>query len=339
MADKITWNDKVSLVTDPTIAEINKVTDDNMNEIKSVTNTNADELTEKIVYDESDITENTGLIIEEVPEGSNIPYINSEIAIGSTNEDNRPVWFKQSKNLFNKDKVIIGVLQSDGTLDARPQYLDYRTSDFINVKPNTEYTISRVYSGQDENLMRIGYYTNTETFINRPYSENNPWIITTPSNCYYIRLSYKQTSNSNIQFEKGSSATSYENYIEPSININGKDEYYTNDYSTAEQVIGEWINGKNIYRKCYEFTTLANAYNIESGKEQIISITGIIQRKDYTDIFVPVNGRANETAWATSFGNIQLGGTNRILFNYGESWTSTTFNKLTIILEYTKTTD
>ena len=112
-----------------------------------------------------------------------------------------------------------------------------------------------------------------------------------------------------------------------------------NEYSTTEQVVGKWINGKNIYRKCYEFTTLANFYNIESGKEQIISITGIIQRKDYTDIFVPVNGRANETAWATSFGNIQLGSTNRIVFNYGESWNSTTFNKLTIILEYTKTTD
>lgn len=76
MADKITWNDKVSLVTDPTIAEINKVTDDNMNEIKSVTNINADQLDETIVYDENDITTNTKALIKQ----GNYKYINSEIA-------------------------------------------------------------------------------------------------------------------------------------------------------------------------------------------------------------------------------------------------------------------
>ena len=102
MADKITWADKESLVTDPTIAEINKVTDDNMNEIKSVTNTNADELAEKIVYDEDDITENTGLIIEEVPEGSNIPYINSEIDNEYGTATNRGY----SQEYLNKHNVI-----------------------------------------------------------------------------------------------------------------------------------------------------------------------------------------------------------------------------------------
>lgn len=75
MADKITWADKESLVTDPTIAEINKVTDDNMNEIKSVTNTNADQLDETIVYDENNITTNTKALIKQ----GNYRYINSEI--------------------------------------------------------------------------------------------------------------------------------------------------------------------------------------------------------------------------------------------------------------------
>ena len=56
---------------------------------------------EVLIGEEEDITPQTKIIIEEVPEGSNIPYINSEIAIGSTNEDNRPVWFAKSRNLNN----------------------------------------------------------------------------------------------------------------------------------------------------------------------------------------------------------------------------------------------
>lgn len=42
---KIEYQNKVSIVNDPTIPEINKVTDNNMNEIKAVVNHNADELT------------------------------------------------------------------------------------------------------------------------------------------------------------------------------------------------------------------------------------------------------------------------------------------------------
>ena len=113
MADKITWANKVSLVTDPTIAEINKVTDDNMNEIKSVTNTNADELAEKIVYDEDDITENTGLIIEEMPEGSNIPYLNSEI-------DNE---YGTATNRGYSQEYINGIIESGS--NANGNYIKY----------------------------------------------------------------------------------------------------------------------------------------------------------------------------------------------------------------------
>ena len=41
---KIEYQNKVSIQTDPSVAEINKVTDSNMNEIKSVVNNNADEI-------------------------------------------------------------------------------------------------------------------------------------------------------------------------------------------------------------------------------------------------------------------------------------------------------
>ena len=44
MLSKITWEDKVSLSTDPSIDEENKITDDNMNQVKSVVNAAVDKL-------------------------------------------------------------------------------------------------------------------------------------------------------------------------------------------------------------------------------------------------------------------------------------------------------
>lgn len=113
--------------------------------------------------------------------------------------------------------------------------------------------------------------------------------------------------------------------------INSVDSKTT--YSTTETIVGTW-KGKPLYRKVYEFTSLSGNYTIDSFN-QIVSISGMIHRKDY-DIYIPVNGRHNDSGWATSFGNIQGTG---LAFIYGNSWNSTTFDKLTVIIEYTKTTD
>lgn len=266
MADKITWNDKVSLVTDPTIAEINKVTDSNMNEIKSVTNTNADELTEKIVYDESDITENTGLIIEEVPEGSNIPYINSEIAIGSTNEDNRPVWFKKSKNLFSSS-LELGTFSNEGVKSASST--NYRNATPIQVQPNTTYTFS--INGVSQKYA-LYYYNNTNTFINS--EDLTTGTFTTPANCYYINFRCfnadytSDFANLKLQIEEGSTATTYTDYIAPSI-IADNTEFYTKpEFKTGvvtwntTNVTGDsnkntWYKIGNIVIAILEFTPLS----------------------------------------------------------------------------------
>jgi len=239
MADKITWADKESLVTDPTIAEINKVTDDNMNEIKSVTNTNADELTEKIVYDESDITENTGLIIEEVPEGSNIPYINSEIAIGSTNEDNRPVWFKQGKNLFTDKRYIVNAsISSNGEIISGTYQLYY-----VPVVAGKTYSMATGTSNRQwvytftTNIPTIG-----ETGATRIVNSSATETFTVPTGYNYLVLRRTDSGGeviSNLMINEGTSVDTYEAYIPPSIIADN-----TEFYSQAE--IGENSNGKYI---------------------------------------------------------------------------------------------
>lgn len=268
MADKITWADKESLVTDPTIAEKNKVTDGNMNEIKSVTNTNADELTEKIVYDESDITENTGVLIEEVPEGSNIPYINSEVAIGSSNEDNRPVWFKQGKNLLNKNDTIGqagNYLDNTGEVQSGTDNL--RISNYIGIDAlKGNITCSGMINAMS--TPAICFYDINKTFISgESYGGVDTKTIAIPTNAFYFRTSFR-TTNTETQIEYGTTATTYEDYIAPSI-IADNTEFYTKpEFKTGAvtwnttNVTGDsskntWYKIGNIVIAILEFTPLS----------------------------------------------------------------------------------
>ena len=41
-------------------------------------------------------------------------------------------------------------------------------------------------------------------------------------------------------------------------NIKGKDGENFSIYSTNEQVVGKWINGKPIYRKCFKNVAFSN---------------------------------------------------------------------------------
>ena len=61
---------------------------------------------------------------------------------------------------------------------------------------------------------------------------------------------------SNIQLEQGSTATDYEEYIEPKIYVKNDNDVYEefiskeslDNYSTGEKRIGTWIDGKPLYR-------------------------------------------------------------------------------------------
>ena len=158
------------------------------------------------------------------------------------------------RNLYNENTDIIGyIINQSGNIVVTA---GYRTSQLIEVKPNNKYVVSRVFNSSSggEDLMRVAYYQSDGTFIERPNSADNPWIITTPSNCYYVRVSYnylKSTStvNSQVQLEIGE-ATPYTPY-----------KAFENEeiYSTNEIKIGKWIDGKDLYRKVIDFGALPNA--------------------------------------------------------------------------------
>ena len=119
-------------------------------------------------------------------------------------EDYR-VNFIKGKNLFNLNDITNGYYLDDNG-QPQEQSNSWYTNYYIKVEPNTNYTFSGGGTAK-----RVCYYQSNKTFISRTTSTNASYTITTPNNCYYVRIS-NANSTSNVQFEKGSTATTYEPY-------------------------------------------------------------------------------------------------------------------------------
>lgn len=137
------------------------------------------------------------------------------------------------KNLFD------GVLQN-GTLgqngQEQPQANRYR-SGFIRVLPNTTYC-----SSIDGTLKVLNFlfYDGNQNFISAIGSK----VVTTPSNCAYVRFFYDQTIlNVNLQFEFGSVATDYEPYTSSTLSL-PISTYFPNGMKSAGNVYDEWTPSK-----------------------------------------------------------------------------------------------
>jgi hypothetical protein len=124
---------------------------------------------------------------------------------------NRADYVGPKKNLFDKNSNIVAdaYLSSTGTIVTGPTPSEF-IGDYIKVKPSTTYTVSR--DGVD-GYMRIGYFGIDKTFVSRDLASFIPtYTFTTPSNCYYVRLSNEWSDLGSTQLELGSVATAYEPY-------------------------------------------------------------------------------------------------------------------------------
>lgn len=132
--------------------------------------------------------------------------------------------------------------------------------------------------------------------------------------------------------------------------VNAINEVNTNDirrstYTTSEQVIGKWIDGKPLYRKTITFTTMIKqneitsiAHNITNAKNIFIDfgasfMEANIGESDYLSYGLPLIGYENSTNDKVfcyvnpTYINFYANG------NWAENWTKH------ITLKYTKTTD
>lgn len=119
------------------------------------------------------------------------------------------------KNLYSSE-VVQGFYTADGNISASNTQI--RTTEYIEVKPNTIYTFSNT-----NNLVidRICYYNSSKTFIERGAYLNSGTFTTLNNNCKYIRFTMRASNGSNItpsslvkpMLEKSSTASTYEPYI------------------------------------------------------------------------------------------------------------------------------
>lgn len=112
----------------------------------------------------------------------------------------------EGKNLFNKATRTLDyyVNYTTGALSANTSY---DASDYISVLPNTEYT-------QNYSFM-FAFYDINKVFIsglNTVNTGNDVRTFTTPSNCYFVRLSITKIRLDTFQSEKGNTYTGYEPY-------------------------------------------------------------------------------------------------------------------------------
>ena len=229
MSELITYDDKIRLKSQ-NVSEKYKVTAEDMNEIKRVVNTNA---------------------TEGVSVGSEAPT------------DGRRVWFKKGKNLYNNALISANLNKARTTITYENEQIVMRTTgadayfgnivsvgnswsvqygQLISVEPNTNYTLSITNNVVDKNF--ITYYDENKVSIKIDYNQPYQVTFTTPNNAKYVSFRFgtvNSTSNGvykfNIQLEKGSTATTYEPYVEEGIYVDKK-EWYSKPKALYENMTG-----------------------------------------------------------------------------------------------------
>lgn len=116
-------------------------------------------------------------------------------------------------------------------------------------------------------------------------------------------------------------------------------------YSTTEQVIGTWIDGKPLYQKTFHITNLPNQTMVDephgiSNIGDIIDIRGVCHVKlsiDATNTFTPLP-RIQDNNQASQLLAIDVNNTNIRLKGRGFDFTYV-FDYVNVTIQYTKTTD
>lgn len=234
-----------------------------------------------------------------------------------------------NRNLFNNNASVEGAIDSAGNINSSTLS---KVTSYIPVKAGQQYKFSYNYETlANEAFRSYCFYDSNKTFYNFiAYDPLNKIITINPTKDGYVRIGYDKNCY-NLQLEEGSIATDYINYQ----TIDGSRVTPNENYSTAEQIIGTWIDGKTLYRKVVSCGNLTNAgekiteHNITNIKN-IVGIKGIAYAPSGTSITIPFVDVS-----LTNMMGIYANKTSIVIWNGNDrsNWTAY------ITLEYTKTTD
>lgn len=184
---------------------------------------------------------------------------------------------KVSKNLFNKDTMVEFKngyrLYTDGTFNNNSSFYGLK----IPVQPNTTYTSSSNLT--DTNLWSdLCFFDKGMNFISGVEGRANK-TFTTPTNCYFVTYAiYNQYQW--FQLEKGSNATEYEKYFEPTILIRNNNGIFQEVLNVNEKVgyKGYFVEGSttiDITFQTGEVAIVTTTYKNDAWKPMVLLVCAL----------------------------------------------------------------
>lgn len=271
--------------------------------------------------------------------------LSSSVYIGGkepTGNDRKKVWMQKGKNILDKKMLIRnrGLNTDNGFVSILTSRNYYGTEKYI---PFSQYANKQI---SISTRMSIAFYDSTKQFISSfATSQTNSGIV--PSNTSFMRCDVYKDNYNEAQIEQGPNATDYEAYIEPKIYIKNSNDVYEEFikkdegeiYSTEEQKIGTWVDGKPLYRKVIS-STLPKVITEDVGVTKIVSIDADIKTGFIEAAYFNKDNQMMPMPFIFTGGQIiksymGLNGTITL-------WSNTTYvneQPVTIIVCYTKTTD
>lgn len=193
--------------------------------------------------------------------------------------------------------------------------VNFSLSDYISILPNQKYMFTKntgTKTGRDQ-YFRYAWYSKDKTYLGRAPNISNEFMWISPSNAYYIRISYP--TDCNVKFEKGNKATDWtpapediENDISQiETRITSAEQKITDDaiVSTVRKstLYKNDLNGKvNSTEIISTINQTAEAIKIQASK---IKLEGLVTANSYFKILTngsieAVNGKFTGTITATS---------------------------------------
>lgn len=206
-----------------------------------------------------------------------------------------------SKNLFNYKTVIGGWIDRNNVIQ-NSGITTYCYSDYIEVEPNTTYTIN-LYDKTGLQSGAVLEYNTSKSYLNLFILETyTPITFTTSSNTHYVRFTCRQDSKQKVQLEKGSLVSDYEEYgvqVNDYNTINTISKNLINIRSISEYnfVLSNELKANTTYSLSFEGGPIS--YNIRTEMGGTVLISGV--RENYCTFTTDNTGKAFFNGWNGNF--------------------------------------
>ena len=194
-------------------------------------------------------------------------------------------------------------LDVNGEITAPSVDKDWKISYYIKVKPSTVYIFTNLPASF---VTTVGFYTKDKTFIsgiNNSQIVVDGGIITTPSNCEYIRVSFRAGTENTLQLEEGNVATAY---------IKGAVDTPSPEYPSEVKSVGDipkdsnGVEIRNVFNNNTLFFDMPQFKYVELGEFEagVRFIMYKMPDNPITGLYVRLSGDASK--WVADPGDSQI---------------------------------